>query len=117
VMRDSVSSAARRTSCARCGQPVLRQLVGRVAALDVTADAATIPALVAAGLRTEHRLDWCLRSTKHGLDMRWADCRRRTVPCELPHVIDHACTAPPRAPTTGRPRRRPKPVPTGQLTL
>ncbi|MFE2556016.1 hypothetical protein ACFXGT_08260 [Streptomyces sp. NPDC059352] len=115
MTRAPASSAARRTSCTRCGRPVLRQLVGRVAALDVTADAEPLPAARAAALRTDHRLDWCLRTTKHGPDMRWADCHRRSPPCGHEHVIDHACAAPPRPLVTRS--RRSMPAPTGQLAL
>lgn len=112
------SSGARRTRCPRCGRPVLRQLVGRRAALDVTADAEPIPPADAHRLRTENRLDWCLRDVGGGPDMRWADCHRaRGRPCPYPHVIDHQCTAPAAPPERPRTSRKPPPVPDGQLTL
>jgi hypothetical protein len=102
----------------RCGRTVLRQLVGNRAALDVTADADPMPATAAAKLREPNRLDWCLRTTKAGPELLWADCHRRTADCDRPHVIDHQCTAPPAA---ARPRRRttrkPPAVPEGQYAL
>ncbi|WP_240044764.1 hypothetical protein [Streptomyces alboflavus] len=106
---------ARRVRC-RCGRAVLRQLVGRRAALDVTADADEMTAAAAAGLREPDRLDWCLRTTKAGPDLRWADCHSRGGGCSHPHVIDHQCAAP--AAPVPRPRRTvTSSVPEGQLTL
>jgi hypothetical protein len=96
---------------------VIRQLVGRSAALDVVADEQQLTAAEAAALREPNRLDWCVRVTKQGPDMRWPGSTH-PKDCPHPHVIDHQCTAP-IAPT--RParttRRRPTPVPAGQLTL
>jgi hypothetical protein len=110
------SGGARRARC-RCGRPVLRQLVGHRAALDVTADDEFMSAADAEALRTEHRLHWCVRETRDGLDLRWADCRRRAAPCPHPHVISHVCTAPPDAPAPRARRPRKSSVPEGQLTL
>ncbi|MFI8853645.1 hypothetical protein ACIGW3_26115 [Streptomyces sp. NPDC053499] len=93
-MSSRTEAGARRTTC-RCGAPVLRQLVGRRAALDVTADADPMPAAEAAALREDNRLDWCLRHPAGGPDLRWADCHRARDPCPHPHVIDHQCTARP----------------------
>lgn len=112
--RPDSSGGARRVRC-RCGRTVLRQLVGLRAALDVTADAEPMSAAAAAALREPNRLDWCLRETKAGLTLLWADCRQRSAECTRPHVIDHQCTTPPAA---HRPRAsRTAPVPEGQLTL
>ncbi|MFJ7067526.1 hypothetical protein [Streptomyces sp. NPDC101115] len=116
MTRDSRTGSARRRKCPRCGRPVLQQLVGRVAALDVTADDELLPADQAAALRTDNRLDWCLRTTRAGTELQWADCHRRRTPCPRPHVVDHVCTGP-RVPSPARSRRRPVPVPAGQLTL
>ncbi|EPH40883.1 hypothetical protein STRAU_6098 [Streptomyces aurantiacus JA 4570] len=100
----------------RCGRTVLRQLVGHRAALDVTADAEELTAGAAAELRGPNRLDWCLRTTKGGPDLRWADCNRRDGGCPHPHVIDHQCAA--AAAPVPRPRTsRTSSVPEGQLTL
>ncbi|MBQ1122606.1 hypothetical protein [Streptomyces sp. B15] len=115
-MTSRTEAGARRTTC-RCGAPVLRQLVGRRAALDVTADAAPMPAPEAAALREDNRLDWCLRyPAGGGPDLRWADCHRARDPCPYPHVIDHQCTGP-AAPRTPRTTRKTPAVPDGQLTL
>lgn len=108
-------SGARRTRCPRCGCPVLQQLVGRIAGLDVTAEETRYTPAEARGMREPNRLDWCLRHTKFGPDLRWASCHRQTAPCPHEHVVDHKCTAP-AAPPPVRARRTP-PVPTGQLTL
>ncbi|MEV8349023.1 hypothetical protein ACFVTT_15800 [Streptomyces niveus] len=118
-MTRAAGSGARRTSCPRCALPVLRQLVGRRAALDVTADDTRYTAAAAAALRTPDRLDWCVRTTKDGPDLRWADCHRRSAPCQHEHVVDHMCTAPqvPARPAAQRRTHRTTPVPTGQLTL
>lgn len=106
---------ASRVRC-RCGRTVLRQLVGQRAALDVVADADELTATAAAALREPNRLDWCVRSTKNGTDLRWADCHRRREECPRPHVIDHQCTAPPGPPARPRTPRTPQ-VPEGQLAL
>ncbi|MEV6074957.1 hypothetical protein AB0L80_07600 [Streptomyces sp. NPDC052069] len=114
----ATGSGARRTRCPRCGIPVLRQLVGRRAALDVTADDAELSAAAAEALHHPNRLHWCLRATRDGPDMRWADCRRRPETCPHPHVIDHECTGPTDPVRPAMPRRaRTTPVSDGQLTL
>ncbi|NJP71923.1 hypothetical protein [Streptomyces sp. C1-2] len=111
------SGGARRVRC-RCGQTVLRQVVGHRLAVDVTADAEPMSPAVAYALREPNRLDWCLRRTAVGLDLRWADCHRSSRDCPHPHVIQHKCTAP-AVPARPAPRRtrKPQPVPPGQLTL
>lgn len=109
------ADGARREKCRRCALPVLRQLVGQRAALDVTADAAPMSPAAAWSLREPNRLDWCLRTSSGGPELRWADCHRRDGTCPHPHVIDHQCIAPP---APARPARRPRSsVPDGQLTL
>ncbi|MDT0381387.1 hypothetical protein RM572_21755 [Streptomyces sp. DSM 42041] len=93
---------------------MLQQLVGQRAALDVTADDEPMPPGRAAALREPNRLAWCLRTTRDGVDLRWLD-PWHPAECPHPHVIDHACTAPPQP---ARPARRPRTtVPDGQLTL
>lgn len=111
------SNGARRTRCPRCAAAVLRQLVGRRAALDVVADAEEMPAAAAAAARTPDRLDWCVRTVGGGPDLRWSGAAHPTA-CPYPHVVDHACTAPAAASrtTAGRRTRTPS-VPAGQLTL
>lgn len=111
------SGGARRVRC-RCGRTVLRQLVGNRAALNVTADADLMTAAAAAAMREPNRLDWCVRTTKAGTTLAWADCHRRAATCDRPHVIDHVCTAPPASAAAARPRRAPRTtVPEGQLAL
>ncbi|MFF9088611.1 hypothetical protein ACF1BE_19705 [Streptomyces sp. NPDC014991] len=112
--RPSSSGGARQVRC-RCGRPVLRQLVGLRAALDVTADAGPLTAAAAAALREPNRLDWCVRTRKDGPDLAWVD-RSHPADCPRPHVIDHQCTAPPAGPPRRRTTRQP-PVAEGQLTL
>lgn len=109
------SSGARRTRCSRCHRPVLRQLVGQRAALDVTADDDRMPLGAATALREDNRLDWCLRTTAGGLDLRWSSTSH-PADCPHPHVIDHQCTAPPN-PARQQRRTRQTAVPDGQLTL
>lgn len=106
------SRGARRTRC-RCGQTVLRQLVGQRAALDVTADVAELAAAAAAALREPNRLDWCLRTVSGGPDLRWVG-GTHPAHCPHPHVIDHQCTAPAAAALQTRTTSS---VPEGQLTL
>ncbi|MEV4437509.1 hypothetical protein AB0K09_00580 [Streptomyces sp. NPDC049577] len=108
---------ARRARCPRCDRPVLRQLVGRRAALDVTADAAPMPAAAAQTLREPNRLTWCLRERSCSPDLRWLG-PGHPADCPHPHVIDHQCTTPAAArPAAPRRTRKPPPVPAGQLTL
>jgi hypothetical protein len=102
----------------RCGRTVLRQLVGNRAALDVTADADELTAAAAAMLREPNRLDWCVRRRKDGPDLAWVDRRNHPADCLRPHVIDHQCTAPAvPARLPARRKRKPTPVPAGQLSL
>lgn len=92
-MTGRAEAGARRTVC-RCGAPVLRQLVGRRAALDVTADIAPLTAAQAAALREPNRLDWCHRTVGRSPDLRWVGAGHPSD-CPHPHVIDHLCTARP----------------------
>lgn len=85
-------NGARRTRC-RCGAPVLRQLVGRRAAANVTADDGPMTAAQADALADENRLAWCLRTIGGVPDLRWTDGPH--TDCLHPHVISHKCTAPP----------------------
>lgn len=112
------SNGARRTRCPRCGAAVLRQLVGRRAALDVVADAAEMTAAAAAALREPMRLDWCVRTVGGGPDLRWPSSSH-PADCPHPHVMDHLCTSPaaPSRTTAGRRTRNAPSVPAGQLTL
>lgn len=114
----AAGSGARRTACPRCRRPVLRQLVGRRAALDVTADADLMPPAAAASLTGPNRLAWCARRSGAEVDLRWV-LSSHPATCPHPHVIDHACTAraAPARPAPRRTTRTTTPVPDGQLTL
>lgn len=89
--------AARKGKCPKCHRPVLQQLVGRQAAVSVTADAEELTPAAANALREPDRLDWCLRTVSTGLDLRWTHCHAKAGTCPHPHVIDHRC------PSAGRP--------------
>ncbi|NGO68019.1 hypothetical protein [Streptomyces boncukensis] len=107
------NGGARRVRC-RCGQTMLRQLVGHRAALDVTADARELTATEAAALVEPNRLAWCLRTVAGGPDLRWLG-GRHPPDCPHPHVIDHQCAAP--AAPQPRPRTSRTSTPEGQLAL
>ncbi|MFI5809283.1 hypothetical protein [Streptomyces sp. NPDC051561] len=120
MTRPAGRSGARRARCPRCAAPVLRQLVGRTAALSVVADAEQMSAAAAGALREPDRLDWCVYETRDGVDLRWASCHTRSTPCARRHAIDHQCIGPtPPADRLPAQRRTPKssPVHPGQLTL
>lgn len=85
--------------CPACRTPVIKQLVGERAALNVTADPTPLTPEQQAQTREPNRLIWCLRHSKFGT--------RRLVwlnpwhPPDCPHgdhVTDHRC--PPAEPTT-----------------
>jgi hypothetical protein len=84
---DSRRSAAGRT-CERCGAPVIKQLVGHRAALNVIADAEPIGREQVAALVEPNRLAWCL-ATLHsgGAELRW----RCWHDCGHDVVIEHRC--------------------------
>lgn len=90
--------AARRTGpatvttarCPSCRAPVIRQLVGRVAALNVTADADPLPLADALALKAPNRLVWCMAELRAGgKELRWF--HMTGLPCALRHVIEHEC--------------------------
>lgn len=116
--RPAGSSGAQRTRCPRCHRPVLRQLVGQRAALDVVADDERMSLDAAVQLREPDRLDWCLRIAGGGFDLRWSGTGH-PAGCKRPHVLDHQCTAPADSAARTAPRRTRKqpPVSAGQLTL
>lgn len=96
---DSRRPAAGPRPCERCGAPVLKQLVGHRAALNVIADAEPIPLNQALALREPNRLVWCLARLRNGdLELRWR-CRNLR-PCSHEAVIEHRC--PPEARQYGR---------------
>lgn len=87
------------TTCARCRAPILRQLVGRTAALTVTADLRPLTPAEQAAVREPNRLIWCLRrATAHSPPwLAWAG-PDHPAQCPYPHVTEHRC--PPTAATT-----------------
>ncbi|MFE9125069.1 hypothetical protein ACFYOF_06535 [Streptomyces sp. NPDC007148] len=91
--------AAPQQRCPSCGSPVINELVGQWAALNVIADLTPLTPEQQEQLREPNRLIWCLRTNSLGHKrLFWVeswhppDCRTGA------HVADHLC--PPAAPTT-----------------
>lgn len=85
-----VSSGAAHQDCPRCGAPVWRQLVGRMAALNVVADRVPLPLDDALALASPNRLVWCAADLYGGgTDLRWL--HMNGLPCPHQHVVDHEC--------------------------
>lgn len=81
-------SAAGAVTCVRCAAPVIKQLVGQRAALNVIADAEPIALDEAARLVEPNRLVWCLVELHGGVrELRWR-CRHE---CGHAAVIEHRC--------------------------
>jgi len=85
--------------CPSCGAPVITQLVGARAALNITADITPLTPAEQAALREPNRLIWCLLTNSLGVRrLLWLDpwhppdCRRGI------HVAEHRC--PSTEPTT-----------------
>ncbi|MEV0114646.1 hypothetical protein AB0H77_15540 [Streptomyces sp. NPDC050844] len=84
--------------CPACRAPILRQLVGDRAALNVTADLTPLTPDQQQELREPNRLIWCLRTTQLGhRRLTWLD-PWHPPDCPHPHVTEHRC--PPADPTT-----------------
>ncbi|MGW1979198.1 hypothetical protein [Streptomyces sp. NPDC001889] len=82
--------------CPACTAPILRQWVGRVAALHVTADLTPIDPAREHEHREPNRLTWCLLTGPwRPPELRWR-CWSRT--CGHQIVTEHRC--PPADPTT-----------------
>ncbi|MFE6408192.1 hypothetical protein ACFVOR_14800 [Streptomyces sp. NPDC057837] len=85
--------------CPSCGTPVITQLVGNRAALNVTADLTPLTPDQQRELREPNRLIWCLRTNSLGHQrLLWLDPWH---PPDCPHgdhVADHRC--PPAEPST-----------------
>jgi hypothetical protein len=86
--------------CPACRAPVIKQLVGNRAALNVTADLTPLTPEQQRELREPNRLIWCLRTNSLGHQrLLWLDPWH---PPDCPHggihVADHRC--PPAEPTT-----------------
>jgi len=83
--------------CPSCGEPVLTQWAGQVAALKVTADFESIPEEEARQLIEPNRLAWCVAELRGGgFELRW----RCGTACQHGLVIEHRC--PPGAKEYGR---------------
>ncbi|MBX7464905.1 hypothetical protein K1Y80_02260 [Streptomyces sp. MAG02] len=87
------------TRCSSCSAPILRQLVGHVAALAVTADLTPLTPTEQAQVRGPNRLIWCLyqRSPHTAPRLRWTGTDHAAA-CPHPHVTEHRC--PPQQPST-----------------
>ncbi|WP_369778866.1 hypothetical protein [Streptomyces sp. R33] len=89
------SAGADDSRCPRCRAPILRQLVGRIAALTVTADLTPLTPSQQAELREPNRLIWCLRGGDHTTRrLAWTG-RDHPANCPHPHVTEHRCTTEP----------------------
>lgn len=81
--------------CPRCQAPVHRELVGRIAALDVVADLRPLTPSEQAAVREPNRLIWCLRGGEHtARRLTWTG-RDHPASCPHPHVTEHRCTTEP----------------------
>ncbi|WP_030928445.1 hypothetical protein [Streptomyces sp. NRRL B-24720] len=85
--------------CPSCSAPVLRQLVGNRAALNVTADLQPLTRDQQATASTPNRLIWCLKTAgPHSTPRLCWTGRSHPADCAHPHVAEHQC--PPAEPTT-----------------
>jgi len=83
------------TRCPHCRAPILRQLVGRIAALTVTADLTPLSPEQQAAVREPNRLIWCLRGGDHTAHrLTWTGAGHPAT-CPHPHVTEHRCTTEP----------------------
>lgn len=90
--------------CPACRAPILRQLVGHRAALQVTADLTPLAPDEQARARGPNSLIWCLHTGRTGSpELRWIH-PWHPPDCDHPHVAEHHCTTPHRtAPPVGPP--------------
>lgn len=78
--------------------PVIKQLVGERAALDVTADLEPLSLEEQAAVREPNRLIWCLKTSSLGVRRLVWLTPWHPPDCPHNHVADHRC--PPADPTT-----------------
>jgi len=80
------------TRCPSCRARILTQLVGRTAALNVTADLTPLSPAQQAELYSPNRLIWCLyRAGPHATPrLRWIG-QRHPTDCPHQHVTEHQC--------------------------
>lgn len=89
------SAGAADSRCPRCRAPILRQWVGRIAALHVVADLTPLTPAEQTAVREPNRLIWCLRGGEHSnRRLTWTD-RDHPAGCPHPHVTEHRCTTDP----------------------
>lgn len=78
--------------CPGCRAPVLRQLVGQRAALNITADLAPLTPEQQAAVREPNRLIWCLRRSGPNAPARLAWITgSHPADCAHDHVTEHRC--------------------------
>lgn len=82
--------------CPRCQAPVLRALVGRIAALDVSVDSATATPETEPRLRAQGHLTWCLETGSTGKQrLLWRDPEHvQSGKCSHAVLGDHVCAQP-----------------------
>ena len=83
--------------CPSCRARVFTQLVGRTAALNVTADLEPLTPAEQDQARTPNRLIWCLYRAGPHTRLRWTG-PHHPANCPHQHVTEHQC--PPAEPTT-----------------
>ncbi|MFF5842160.1 hypothetical protein ACFY74_11905 [Streptomyces massasporeus] len=85
--------------CPACRAPVIKQLVGNRAALNVTADLTPLTPEQQRQVREPNRLIWCLRTNSLGVKrLLWLDPWHPPDCPDGVHVADHRC--PPAEPST-----------------
>ncbi|MFE7077884.1 hypothetical protein ACFU96_48205, partial [Streptomyces sp. NPDC057620] len=90
---EATSDRAREGACPRCGATVIRARAGRVAALDVIADAEPITPVEEIVARLEGRLTWHLVVTPHTrARVTWRHgLHIQAGPAKHPVLRDHQC--------------------------
>lgn len=90
---EATSDHVRRSTCRRCGAPVLCARAGRVAALDVRADPTPIDAMGELLARLDGRLTWYLVAVPALGYQRitWRHLWVPATPPKHPVIADHAC--------------------------
>ncbi|MEV6569972.1 hypothetical protein [Streptomyces sp. NPDC051577] len=86
------SAGAADSRCPRCRAPILRQWVGQIAALHVTADLTPLTPAEQTAVREPNRLIWCLRQPSEYTAPRlaWTGSLHPAA-CPHPHVTEHRC--------------------------
>ncbi|WP_019548435.1 hypothetical protein [Streptomyces sulphureus] len=87
----TAAAGAARSGCPRCGAPIWRQLVGRRAALMVSADDDPMPLADALPHTGPNRLAWRVRRLHGGgCELHWLHLNS-PVPAAVEVVLDHQC--------------------------